>query len=200
MLLKRCEKIELLVLAAMVIASVLNVTVFAAECDVVRTQVLRLHVIANSDSDADQQLKLAVRDAVLERGDDIFDGTVTADEATEKITPRIAELREAALEVMRNAGCEYGVTVEVGKEYFGTRKYDEFVMPAGEYMAVRVILGEGAGRNWWCVMFPPMCLPAAEKDLDAYLTSGGVKVVEAPDSYAPAFKIVEVAQRLRGKK
>ena len=163
---------------------------------------LRMHVIANSDCSADQQLKLMVRDAVLERGAQLFDGTVTADEARRKIEPHKAELEAAAQEVIERAGYDYPVSVNVVNEYFATRCYGSLTMPAGRYTAVKVVIGEGAGRNWWCVMFPPLCLPAAQDrggNLDAFFDDGELKVVESSGRYEPRFKIVEIIEKLKEK-
>lgn len=196
-MLKRCEKIEVSVLCAMVILAVLNVTVFASRCEEVRREVLRLHVVANSNSRDDQRVKLLVRDAVLTQGTDIFDGSVTVENAVDRLTPSIGKLRETALEVLRQNGMEEDVEIEIGREYFPTRVYDSFTLPAGEYMSVRVIIGSGGGQNWWCVMFPPLCLPAAQKNIDAYADSDGIKLIASSPKYAPAFKIVEFVEKLR---
>ena len=160
-----------------------------------------MHVIANSDSDEDQALKLKVRDAVLERGSELFDGTMTADEARERLEPKKDELVEAAREVIVSEGFDYPVTVEVVDEYFATRCYGALTMPAGKYTAIKVVIGEGEGKNWWCVMFPPLCLPAAEgensTDIDAFLDDGEVKVVRSSEKYEPRFKIVELIEKFR---
>jgi stage II sporulation protein R len=102
-----------------------------------------------------------------------------------------------ARKVLRERGLAYDVTIAVGEEYFNTRSYDGLTLPAGRYRAVRVILGEGSGQNWWCVMFPPLCLPAAERkqpavSLDAVLTSGQLRLVKSNPKYEIRFKIVEL--------
>ncbi|MGN0544531.1 MAG: stage II sporulation protein R [Acutalibacteraceae bacterium] len=200
--LRKFLKIQSLLLAAVIFAGVLSVAVFAYNCSRVRNDVLRMHVIANSDSDEDQSLKLKVRDAVLERGAELFDGTVTAQDAKERIEPKKEELAEAAREVIEEEGYDYPVSVDVVNEYFATRCYGDLTMPAGRYTAVKVVIGEGAGHNWWCVMFPPLCLPAAqgrESDIDAFLDEDELKVVQSSNKYEPRFKIVEIIERLREK-
>ena len=194
-------KTEAAILTAVIIASACSIAGFAYRCSQVRESVLRMHVIANSDSDEDQALKLKVRDAVLERGSELFDGTMTADEARERIEPKKDELVEAAREVIVSEGFDYPVTVEVVDEYFATRCYGDLTMPAGKYTAIKVVIGEGEGKNWWCVMFPPLCLPAAEgensTDIDAFLDGGEVKVVRSSEKYEPRFKIVELIEKFR---
>ena len=200
--LTKLMKIQAVVFAAFFAAGACSVGAFAYNCSRVRSDVLRMHVIANSDCSADQQLKLMVRDAVLERGAQLFDGTVTADEARRKIEPHKAELEAAAQEVIERAGYDYPVSVNVVNEYFATRCYGSLTMPAGRYTAVKVVIGEGAGRNWWCVMFPPLCLPAAQDrggNLDAFFDDGELKVVESSGRYEPRFKIVEIIEKLKEK-
>ena len=200
--LTKLMKIQVVVFAAVFAAGACSVGAFAYNCSRVRSDVLRMHVIANSDCGADQQLKLMVRDAVLERGAQLFDGTVTADEARRKIEPHKAELEAAAREVIERAGYDYPVSVNVVNEYFATRCYGSLTMPAGRYTAVKVVIGEGAGRNWWCVMFPPLCLPAAQDrggNLDAFFDDGELKVVESSGRYEPRFKIVEIIEKLKEK-
>lgn len=200
--LSRLLKIQAVVFAVIIAVGVCIVGVFAYNCSRVRSDVLRMHVIANSDSDEDQALKLKVRDAVLERGAELFDGTVTVDEAKAKIEPQKAELEAAAREVIEREGYDYPVSVNVVNEYFATRCYGDLTMPAGRYTAVKVVIGEGAGHNWWCVMFPPLCLPAAQDrggNIDAFLDGDELKVVESSGRYEPRFKIVEIIEELREK-
>jgi len=182
-----------------VIAAALSVVSFASGCAEVRRDVLRLHVVADSDSETDQRLKLMVRDAVLEKGGEIFDGTVTADEAEKIITPRIDELKDVAEAVLQENGCDYKVSITVGEEFFVTRCYEDFTMPAGVYTAVRVNIGSAEGQNWWCVMFPPLCLPAASADADAFFTDDEMKIVSSSPKYEPRFKIVEIYETIKNK-
>lgn len=196
---KTILRIEASILVAIIICCALNITAFSKQCDSIRDKMLRMHVIANSDSDADQALKLKVRDAVLNVGKEIFDGSVTAQEAEEKITPHIDALRDTALEVIKNEGYNYDVNITVQKEYFATRTYENSVtLPAGYYTAVKVIIGEGAGQNWWCVMFPPMCLPAAnaECEISDVLTDEETEIVTGTEKYQFKFKIVEFFENI----
>ncbi len=118
-------------------------------------KLVRLHVLANSDTVEDQNLKLNVRDAVLQ----------AAEGARELDDSLLYKLQQTAQQTVENAGYDY--TVQVTREYdwFDTREYETFSLPAGYYDAVRVIIGEGAGRNWWCVIYPPLCAGVCEEDL-----------------------------------
>lgn len=198
----RILKIEASILVGLLIACILNISSFSEECRNIRTKMLRMHVIANSDSTEDQELKLKVRDAVLSEGKEIFDGSVTAEEAKEKILPETERLRQAALKVIEQEGFSYNVKITVDNEYFNTRTYDNSVtLPAGYYTAVKVIIGEGEGHNWWCVMFPPLCLPAASKEceLSDVLEKDEVEIVEGGDKYKFKFKIVEIYEKISEK-
>ena len=138
-----------------------------------------------------------MRDAVLTAGGELFDGSVTAAEAEEKIRPAIPVLQEAAKQVLRANGCEDTVIVTVQQEYFTTRQYGEITLPAGVYEAVKVVIGEGVGQNWWCVMFPPLCLPAAEAVAsEDYFSQEDADLLRQPVKYRAKLKIVEWIEQL----
>ena len=200
---KTLLRIEISLLIALIICGALNINAFSQQCDNIREKMLRMHVIANSDSEEDQQLKLKVRDAVLSAGKEVFDGSVTAIEAKEKITPYIDYFENIALETIKNEGFDYNVKITVQKEYFNTRTYENSVtLPAGYYTAVKVIIGEGKGQNWWCVMFPPMCLPTAvaECEMSDVLTEDETEIVTETEKYEFKFKIVEFFEEIFNNK
>lgn len=194
---KKIRLFEISLLAGLVIAVVFSITSFASTCDEIRTDVLRLHVIANSDSEEDQQLKLKVRDALLRTGKNIFDGSVTRENAEEKIRNEKEKLELTAKKVIRENGFDYDVEITVTEEFFNTRTYESVTLPAGKYMAVRVLIGENAGKNWWCVMFPPLCIPVAQADISLYLDEKEVKLVETNPKYEPRFKIIEIYEEIK---
>lgn len=196
---KKLKLFEISLLAGFLISIIFSITSFASTCNEIRTDVLRLHVIANSDSEKDQQLKLKVRDAVLTAGENIFDGSVTRENAEEKIRSEKEKLETAAKKVIEENGFDYDVEITVTEEFFNTRTYESVTLPAGKYMAVRVLIGESAGRNWWCVMFPPLCIPASQTDINLYLDEKEVKLVETNPKYEPRFKIVEIYESLKNR-
>ncbi len=173
---------------------------YFSDCGKVREGVLRLHITANSDSDEDQAVKLKVRDALLDGGAGIFDGSVTAAEAEEKLAPKLARMEEIADKVLAENGFEYTSRAYLVNEYFDVREYDGITLPAGEYTALRVALGSGTGKNWWCVMFPPLCIPAVTRQSDdevfAVFRENGEHVVKAKGGYKVRFKIAEVAEKI----
>ncbi|MBQ8784334.1 MAG: stage II sporulation protein R [Clostridia bacterium] len=194
---KLSRKIELAVIIGVIFSVVLNIAAFAVTCENVRQEVLRLHVIAASDSYEDQQLKLKVRDAVLQAGADAFDGSVNVENAVERLTPQIDNLELVAKETVRENGFDYDVKVTLSKEFFATRTYENVTLPAGKYLAVRVVIDKGEGQNWWCVMFPSLCLPAArvKTELDDVLNEKEVQLVSRNPKYEPRFKIVEIIEK-----
>ena len=125
----------------------------------IRQEVLRLHVLANSDSDEDQALKLKVRDRILSEAGTLFYQAETESSARKAAEENLPLIEAAAKAALKDAGAEGTVRVKVTRQFFDTRVYDGFTLPAGQYDAVQVILGEGKGHNWWCVLYPGLCFP-----------------------------------------
>ncbi len=131
------------------------------ELDKLRNSVLRLHILANSDSERDQTLKLMVRDALLERSGEVFGEASDFDEAKENAAQKLSLIEDIAEEVLSENGCDLPAEAEITDMHFDERTYGDITMPAGEYTALRIEIGQAQGHNWWCVMYPPLCLPAA---------------------------------------
>lgn len=195
---KKLHRLEISVALGLVISLIVSIAGFGAECKNIREDVVRLHILANSDSEADQNVKLAVRDALLECGAEIFSGTLNKNNAAEYLESEKAKLTETANRVLKENGFDYSAKVYLVNEYFNTRTYEDFTMPAGEYLALKVVLGNGEGKNWWCVMFPPLCLPAASErtDIDAVFSENGVRIIQGSGNYEIRFKIVEMIEDL----
>lgn len=119
--------------------------------------VFRLHVIANSDSDEDQNLKYKVRDSLLNYMNDICKDCSSKEEAINMVSEHQEEFKQVALETIKNEGYSYDVKIEIGNFEFPTKQYGDISLPAGFYDALKVEIGEAKGRNWWCVMFPSLC-------------------------------------------
>lgn len=166
---------------------------FEVQCEDIRSEVLRLHVLANSDSDEDQELKLLVRDAVLLAGEECFGVSDDVDTASYLIEQNLMQLLDSANAVIEENGYDYEVCINIQTCYFNTRTYDDVTLPAGFYEAVTVVIGEGSGANWWCVMFPAMCISAASSDveIDDVLNSQEVELVSSDPNYEVRFWIVE---------
>jgi len=167
--------------------------------------VIRLHVLANSDSEADQALKLAVRDDLLTRTRVLLADVKTRDEAETVLKGAMDSLTVTARETVTREGYDYPVRITLGQEQYPTRRYENLAFPAGEYLSLRVLIGEAAGENWWCVLFPPLCLSAAtakneaeEAFLAAGLTGEQYRIITDSENtkYRLRFKILEVAKDL----
>ena len=172
--------------------------------DELADKVVRLHVLANSDSEEDQALKLRVRDAVLEQATAILEQSADRREAESRLRGQLLELERIAAKEIAAEGYDYPVTVNLENTDFPTKEYDGFTLPAGEYLALRVIIGEGKGQNWWCVVFPPLCT-AASADVPASGLAAGFSeeevslITEENQGYVLKFKAVEWWETLKEK-
>lgn len=164
--------------------------------DEIYDNVLRLHVLANSDSDEDQALKIRVRDELLEATEDIFADCKTREDAERLVRENMSLIRNTAQNAVSSAGYSYPVSIAFDEEEYPTRNYENACFPAGEYMSLRVMIGEAEGQNWWCVLFPPMCVGAASQS-DTYaevgLTGGQYNIITETDkpTYKVRFKLLE---------
>ena len=179
---------------ALVAALCISLCGFSGECSQIRERVLRLHVLANSDSEEDQQLKLKVRDTVVETAAGLFDTVTDKDGAIAQAEQMLPQIVAAAQQRVYDEGYDYVVEAELCHMYFTTREYETVTLPAGMYDALRITIGEGAGRNWWCVVFPPMCVSAATEsaELADVLDEEQVEIVTEPQQYEVCFKVVEI--------
>ncbi len=156
--------------------------------------VIRLHVLANSDRQADQTLKLQVRDAVLKKTDTLLAGQQDAGQAAALLQDNLDLLTQTAQVEVFSRGYAYPVDVRLEETWFPTRNYENISLPAGNYLALRVLIGEAAGKNWWCVVFPSLCLPAVtETSLQASgLSHGDYTLIREEDQpYHIRFKAIE---------
>lgn len=160
----------------------------------IRSDTLRLHIIANSDSDFDQNLKLKVRDRVLEVTGELFAEASGKSEAKALAEYSSDDIKTVAEEVIAEAGADYEVQVEIVEMWFETRSYDGFTLPAGDYDAVRIIIGKGEGHNWWCVMYPQLCIPGAKDPLQKY--GENASFVQG-DGYEIRFAFIEWLEKLK---
>lgn len=186
---------------ALVFSVFFSLAGFDMRCQELRDNILRLHIIANSDSDVDQALKLRVRDEILRVSDGLFENSGNKEQAIDTAGRNIKVLKSAAEEVIKEQGKSYPVQISIGKANFGTRVYDGFTLPAGEYDAVRVLIGKAEGKNWWCVMFPSMCIPAAgeKHSIKEVVNSDSAEIAENPVKYEIKFKSVEIYEKIRQK-
>lgn len=167
-------------------------------------QILRLHVVANSDSDSDQARKLLVRDAVLAEASRLLEGVGDRKGAEAALSPHLEELAQAGAEALARTGHMEPVTVTLADQWFPTKEYDGFSLPAGQYRALKVTIGEGRGRNWWCVVFPPLCLASVSEEsvetaAGGVLSEDQIALITGQDGgYVLKFRLIEWWQELTG--
>ena len=177
-------------------------TALWAEATQVRlaSQVIRLHVLANSDSEEDQALKLEVRDRVLETTSALLAGETEPQAAAVLLDQHLDDIAQTAAQEISAQGHDDRVEVRLEQTWFPTRQYQGISLPAGNYLALRVLIGAAEGHNWWCVVFPNLCLPAvSERALEAStLTPGQISLLQEEEtSYVFRFKTLELWQSLK---
>lgn len=195
------------VLLAMVVWAATSMTAFSSECAAIRDEVLRLHVLAHSDSEQDQQLKLSVRDRILQESNQMFYDLNSFDGAKASIEAELAAIERIARDEVQRQGYDYPVSVELLRMFFTNRMYGTLELPAGNYDAVRITIGAAAGKNWWCVLYPTLCLPAAEGEaltpaeerllLEQTLGETGAAIVADPGGYQVEFALLELFEKAK---
>lgn len=191
------KNIELGVLFGLICTIMLSFSSFEVRCDELRQNVLRLHIVANSDSEADQNLKLAVRDEILKNSTDIFKNCGDVTTACKIAETQLENISSIANDVIKENGFNYYADVSVGDRYFDTREYDDFTLPAGTYKSLIVDLGDAKGKNWWCVVFPCVCVPTADAELSDAVTEAAAQTAENPQKYVMKFKTVEIYEKFK---
>ena len=161
-------------------------------------KVFRLHILANSDEKYDQELKLKVRDEVLKHTEIIFSHCSSVKEAINSANSNMSEIAKTAQRVIYDNGYNYPVKAYTTNEYFNTRKYENFTLPAGVYSALKIEIGCGRGKNWWCVMFPAVCITGCSDEFNKSLTEEERKMIES-DKYIIKFKAVEIYENIKNR-
>ena len=184
---------------AFLLTVIFSVIPFQADCRDIADNTFRLHILANSDSDADQALKLKVRDKVLSYTAELFRDAPDKETSMQAVGQHLREIAEVACDEVRANGYDYPVKAEITRMYFSTRHYDGYTLPAGMYDALRLSIGKAEGHNWWCVMYPSLCLSAAAEREDrakrVYSEEEYDEVTD--DSVAYKFKLVEWFEELQ---
>lgn len=179
-----------------------NFTQFGKTLYSIENNVLRMHILANSDSKDDQDLKLCVRDRLLENSEELFGECNSLEEMKACAIEKQDQIKEIALDVIHEKGYNYTVDTEVVNMEFDAREYGDITMPAGKYDALRVTIGEAKGHNWWCVMYPPLCVPAASEDenlQEEYFTEDEKEMLNDPQKFRYKLKCLEWLSELWNK-
>jgi stage II sporulation protein R len=196
----RWKKLECSLLVGLAVMLLLGGRVHGAQTALAE-KLVRLHVIANSDSEGDQAVKLLVRDRMLKEVETLLAGEKDLNQAKEKIKNALPRLAAAGQEVVEEEHMPYQVTAALEQTFFPTKEYEGFSLPAGEYTALRIVLGEGRGANWWCVLFPPLCTGVASEQVAETAQAAGLTqeeiglITEQDSGYVVRFRCVELWER-----
>ncbi len=195
------KRTEISLLFGLLFAVALCFAGFEADCSVLRSGSFRLRVIAASDSAADQELKLKVRDEILKATAADFAACENAKQAKSTAQKNIARTKALARRVIEENGFSYGCTARVKRQFFSTCDYGDFTLPAGEYESLVVTLGKGEGHNWWCVLFPGVCVPAAagKQSFEALFSDEAAAVACGQGNYTVRFKAAEIYEKIKEK-
>ena len=192
------KKIRISLIFGLICAICLSFFNFNLLCDDLRQNVLRLHIIANSDSEADQALKLKIRDAILSETGSLFANSQSLEEANLQTEQHLKNFEEIANRVINENGFGYDATATIGERFFETRHYENFTLPAGNYRSLIINLGESKGKNWWCVVYPTVCIPAASKGkLEDSVKSESAQIARGSKRFVMRFKTVEVYEKIK---
>lgn len=166
---------------------------FQTVCETLTQDVLRLHILANSDTNEDQELKFLVRDEITKECKELFSKAQSLEEAKEITLENLEALNKIATTVIKEQGKDYTVSVQLCEEYFNTRYYGSVTMPAGKYTALQIKIGKAKGENWWCVLYPSLCVGTSTdyESFEENLTPQECSVVSSGNKYQFKFKIVE---------
>lgn len=162
-----------------------------AEC-AIYDDTIRLHILANSDSEEDQNLKLLLRDEILKEFGEELSVFEKVEDAKQKLSSKLCIIESFAEQKIKDLGYGYKTEVTLSEEWYDTRDYENFSLPAGYYTSLRVIVGEGEGKNWWCVMFPPLCLGASTKE-NGYTYEEDILISK---KYSVKFKLLELISEI----
>lgn len=170
---------------------------FKNSCNEMYEEILRIRILANSNSEEDQTLKLIVRDAVLEASKDIYSNAENIDDAIAVTNANLQKLQSAAQTAVQENGYDYSVSIRFKDEYFDTRVYEDFTLPAGVYKTAVFNIGEGKGKNWWCVIYPRVCVGACSDGLQNSLSDSSCEIVYSPEKYEVKFKTIEIFENIK---
>lgn len=190
------KRINLAICLGLIFAVVLNFARFDTLCNDLRQNVFRLHIIANSDSAIDQELKLSIRDAILNAKGEAFGKCENMEQAISFAEENTDEFESIAYDVIKEYGADYSIKVNIGESYFSNRVYDDFTLPAGTYEALNITIGEGKGKNWWCVCFPAVCI-GASADLRESVSEDSAQIAEDGAKLEIKFKSVEIYEEIK---
>lgn len=188
---------NLALICALISAVMLSMVGFSDSCEEMYDNIIRIRIIANSDVEEDQQLKLSIRDAVLNSSEELFSQANTYDEAIAAVDANLGKLLKIARDTVSEHGYAYDVSLDFRDEFFDTRAYDGFTLPAGTYKTAVFTVGEGKGQNWWCVIFPQVCVGTCSGRLNDTLSDASAEYAYNHEEYTIKFKTVEIFEKIK---
>jgi len=151
---------------------------------------VRLHILASSDTREDQELKLYLRDKLLDKYSDMLKGSLSSEEAAGLLRAHLTEIEKSCNDWIKELGSSSRAEVTLTEEWYNTREYSDFTLPSGNYLSLKVVIDEGNGQNWWCVMYPPLCLDVATETKNLYTEEE--KELISDTGYSIKFKLLEL--------
>lgn len=194
------KKLEISVLIGFIFSIIVsNLLIFFERYDKLKGNIIRLHILANSNSQEDQLLKYKIKDDLSASISVLLKNIKNKSQAKKVVLDNIDYLKSLTKSKIKDNGYDYDIDICLTKSYFTTRKYDGFVLPAGSYDALKIIIGEGKGNNWWCVAFPPMCSPVYSNDDNnkEILGDDQLQMITQPCEYK--FAIIEFLENIKNK-
>lgn len=184
--------------AGIFLSFLISLVPFQAQCKQISDDVFRLHILANSDSKEDQNLKLKVRDAVLQQTDNLYKNADSKQDAISLTKQNLEKIIQTAQQTVYDNGYDYQVKAEITNMHFNTRHYESVTMPSGDYDALRITIGSAKGKNWWCVMYPALCIGAATNldELKVNTTQEEYNILDSNGRYEYKFLILEYIQKI----
>ena len=180
-----------------IVSCLISFTGFCGVCENLQKDVFRLHILANSDTETDQQLKLKVRDGILEYTKELFGNCQTREQAIRTAEKNLDKIKEKCQTVISENGFDYKIDAYITNMDFNTRVYENFTLPAGKYDALRIVIGNGQGHNWWCMIYPSLCIPSAQKNKpELSLDSSEIDVISHSEQYEIKFRLVEIFENI----
>lgn len=183
--------------SALIFSFLISIIPFSASCEEMYDNIVRVRIIANSNNEKDQTLKLAVRDAILKDSVSLFPNDADYDEIVLIAKENLDAFLKTAEKTVSKNGFNYSVKAEIRQEFFGTREYDNFTLPSGNYETLVITLGEGKGENWWCVMFPSVCIGACSGNLNDSISETSAEKAYNSEKYTAKFKVVEIYESIK---
>ena len=184
---------KLILPTIMILVATLFISVMPTDAEgAIYEDTVRLHILANSDSTEDQTLKLTLRDSILNKYGKTLSAFESVENAEEELSDKLSEIEDFSNSKIKELGYDYKTDVTLTNEWYDTRHYDNFSLPAGYYTSLKIVIGEGGGENWWCVMYPPLCLDAAVTK-SSYSESEELLITK---KYNVKFKVLELISEI----